>query len=563
MVAPPPRRHHRGQKLLCTGNTAARLTNWSGDGQDPPVTSIVMHPRSAEVGAPDALVKWVLLFALGAYVPLPLAAQSALSPDEIVRLAQAGDSCQYANDGECDEPKLCASGTDTTDCRNPPGLSGGFDASETAPVDLPGLGTLLASLLGGGLVAILLSFKFVVARAQANAPGVTLVPRSTLTSVARSQQIRDSIHDAFARTCSTEGIRAELFKSPPHESETWLRVEIDQPDSRPGYSSRATAVVMVTPREFFRFDPELVLAYTTNEGKTQKHDHIIEFGTESIRSLCLYLSGQATRFWIKPQRCRKWPLQLWRPRNRMEGIHELRWLTTLAASFRAFWWWATRDARGRMLSVSGGKPSEEPRRLIRLDSWQAVVREVAANAPAIRQDILRSLQSEAEAGSASGSDLAVGQRAWIADEDISYHGIDGRVERQQIVARLGRGIVFVHVYCYGKDLYVGWDAHVNAGVWAEKAVGVGVDPQSGRLTRALGVTTSWHSPNEYDVTDASFLLEWVHATVSRIIKDVVREYKIDQEINFEIVRERRQDVVGRADTGARTGGLLQRLRRTS
>lgn len=26
------------------------------------------------------------------------------------------DSCQFANDGECDEPSLCAAGTDTTDC---------------------------------------------------------------------------------------------------------------------------------------------------------------------------------------------------------------------------------------------------------------------------------------------------------------------------------------------------------------------------------------------------------------------------------------------------------------
>lgn len=28
----------------------------------------------------------------------------------------ADDSCQFANDGECDEPNLCAAGTDLTDC---------------------------------------------------------------------------------------------------------------------------------------------------------------------------------------------------------------------------------------------------------------------------------------------------------------------------------------------------------------------------------------------------------------------------------------------------------------
>lgn len=34
-------------------------------------------------------------------------------------LAAAPDSCEYARDGECDEPNLCQIGTDTTDCRAP------------------------------------------------------------------------------------------------------------------------------------------------------------------------------------------------------------------------------------------------------------------------------------------------------------------------------------------------------------------------------------------------------------------------------------------------------------
>ena len=30
--------------------------------------------------------------------------------------ASGDDSCQWANDGECDEPANCAAGTDTSDC---------------------------------------------------------------------------------------------------------------------------------------------------------------------------------------------------------------------------------------------------------------------------------------------------------------------------------------------------------------------------------------------------------------------------------------------------------------
>lgn len=32
---------------------------------------------------------------------------------------RSDDSCEYANDGECDEPDLCERGTDATDCRKP------------------------------------------------------------------------------------------------------------------------------------------------------------------------------------------------------------------------------------------------------------------------------------------------------------------------------------------------------------------------------------------------------------------------------------------------------------
>ena len=31
---------------------------------------------------------------------------------------QADDSCEYSNDGECDEPEYCMMGTDTTDCNS-------------------------------------------------------------------------------------------------------------------------------------------------------------------------------------------------------------------------------------------------------------------------------------------------------------------------------------------------------------------------------------------------------------------------------------------------------------
>jgi len=493
----------------------------------------------------------------------------APSPDEVLRqlVQSADDSCQYARDGACDEPDLCTPGTDVTDCRtSPSGFPDDFGEEEPSSF-AASVVSASVTLLFGALMLVWMRHQFVVGNASRLVPSVTMVPRSGDTSVGRAQAVRDTVHDAFANVCKAEGIRAELFKSPPLESDIWTRVEIDQPTpGRPGYSSRAAAVITIVPREFHRFDPEMILTFATNEGREKKYDRIIELGPEAIRSACVYLAGQTTRLWVKPQRARKWPLQLWRPRNKLTGVKELRWLTGIATALRGFWWWITRDERGRMLSVSTGKPRDEPRRLIRLDSWQAVIRDIAGKTPEIRQEILQSLKGEAERGGRASPGIAMGQRARIGDEDISYHGIDGRVERRQIVAQLGRAIVFVHVYSYGNDLYVGWDAHVNAGMWAQKSVGIGVDPESGRLTRALAVSSSWQSPNEYDVTDANFLLEWVHVVLMRIIKDVMRVHEIDQEIDFEIVRESRQSALDRKEPTAARGkgkGLLNRLRRTS
>ena len=43
----------------------------------------------------------------------------AAANDLAQRIRRGPDSCEYARDGECDEPTLCAPGTDTTDCRAP------------------------------------------------------------------------------------------------------------------------------------------------------------------------------------------------------------------------------------------------------------------------------------------------------------------------------------------------------------------------------------------------------------------------------------------------------------
>ena len=59
----------------------------------------------------------------------------------------------------------------------------------------------------------------------------------------------------------------------------------------------------------------------------------------------------------------------------------------------------------------------------------------------------------------------------------------------------------------------------------------------------MSVTTEVQPINEYDITDANFLLEATHLHLTSLLKDVLREREIDQELDFSIVRESRQRLV--------------------
>jgi hypothetical protein len=201
--------------------------------------------------------------------------------------------------------------------------------------------------------------------------------------------------------------------------------------------------------------------------------------------------------------------------------------------------------------LSAGKPSQEPRRLVRLDSWQALVRELGSE----RDAVVKSIQKELSKVAAD-SFVMEPERIW-------YWGVDGTEEREQLVIRFRRALAFIHVYKYGSDLFVGWDAHVNCGTWVEHVAGQGYEKQSRELCVLHTIAAGWHVPNEYDVTDANCLLERVHAAVTKVIKQKLADHRIDQEIDFTILREQRQGVVGRQDSqaGSAVHGVFSRFRR--
>jgi hypothetical protein len=181
--------------------------------------------------------------------------------------------------------------------------------------------------------------------------------------------------------------------------------------------------------------------------------------------------------------------------------------------------------------LTSGKPRLDPRNLLRLDSWQANIEGLGDKSAEVKAAIVDRLRSNA------GKDVKV------ETEAIWYPGVDGKVEREQLVTAFRRAVAFVHVEPYGDDLYVGWDSHVNAGTWMEERIASGISRSSRLPVVANRVVAAWQTPNEYDLTDANFLTEWVHSHVVRVVRLKLDEHKIDQEIDFTIHRESRRDLL--------------------
>ena len=190
------------------------------------------------------------------------------------------------------------------------------------------------------------------------------------------------------------------------------------------------------------------------------------------------------------------------------------------------------NAHRRRLIWSSGRPQADPRIMLRMDSWQALLIGLGAERDAVHDAVVAELKSNADA-------------SWsVAEEKIWYWGLDGKEERQQTVVSFRSALAFLHFTAYGSDLYVAWDAHINRGTWTEKPVGRGTSAETGALCEVHTIAPAHRTVSEYDVSDANCVLERVHAVITRVLRRKLAEHRLDQEIDFNIVREQRAGLTG-------------------
>ena len=386
------------------------------------------------------------------------------------------------------------------------------------------------------------------------------------------EQTRDSICNAFRQACENGGFDALVIKSPPFEQPAWVQLACwipKNPELGRAVTERGSMTLTIEAKEFHRYQLEYSVKLH-DRGWSKTYLRLRDFRPTHVDQFVRFLLVRGPKPKLAALQLRTTPLEIWKPANKVNVLTTdwLKLIPVLMVSGVAFFWLPLAGmsalvmlflvgagaaiyllGQRRYVVLSSGKPVAEPRKLSVVDSWQAVVSGLGADAELLRERFLTTLRDVP----------MVGLKSRV--EAIWYWGLDGKVEHEQIVLTFRRAILFCQIYEYGQELYVGWDAHLNHGQWVEKTVATGIHKASGELTRVNTVGSGWQQLTEYDVTDINCLVEWTHAKLVRLVQRLMEERKIDQEIDFKILRGERQGLTEPQPTGEGVRQAAQRVTR--
>jgi len=374
-----------------------------------------------------------------------------------------------------------------------------------------------------------------------------LVPRTDDGIINRAEEARDRIFVWLEAYCRRKGIEPSILKSPPYNPSIWVECRAWSPtDPSRMCTDRSLFLVNIRTAPFHQY--EILYDVTVSVGEfSKRHTSVCELNQSDVdRMMDVLLTGNLSQIKrARLRRLRTFPWQFWRPKNKVTALDSTFMDLPTALSYLALGCLVLAGAipftillaivlfaivvginvarsRRRWSFRNQGKPLQEPRNLHRLDSWQTLIFEIGKEVGPVRQEVLAELRKGANSGFV------------VETETIWYWGVDGKEEREQLVARFRRGIAFIQIYAYGQDLFVGWDANINAGTWVEREVARGL--KSGQMFSLRTVEAGRQDYSEYDLFDTNCLVEWVHGSVVKVVKRKMAHHSIDQEIDFKIIR---------------------------
>jgi hypothetical protein len=368
---------------------------------------------------------------------------------------------------------------------------------------------------------------------------------------ARSAELRDYIYEAVESACRSSGMQALVNKSRDIVYPAWVSLEAWLPAGAPGATRRRFCTISINPKPYMKFEFELTIR-CDRDGRIRTYGPFGPRAAEHVAQWVSYMLDKGPIPSRHQNRLQAFPWEFWYDRNKVTrlsydlvgmigtggivigflgaSVHPVALLLGFAVAGVCF---IIRKQR-RKVVVNAGQPIAEPRALRLADSWQTMVHDLGSRWDNVRDRLFRRL--------AEGKAFNIEARL----ENVSYLTPDGKQEREQLVLTQGRGILFCHVYRYGEDLFVGWEAYLNHGRWVETTLAVGFDSTLQLPSEIKTVAPGIALVTEYDLIDLNSLTEWVHSRVVKAIKQVLAEQNLDQEIDFKIVRGERRSLLQEA-----------------
>jgi hypothetical protein len=347
------------------------------------------------------------------------------------------------------------------------------------------------------------------------------------TAFEKAENLREVIAQQLIDTLSDMKIDGEVTKSTPYSYDTWVMLRLWLPKNDSPISTwRGSARIDLTanPGKLY---PVTVSLAAESAGKAAAVSRIVDFRQQDVQKLIEFVAG--TKRKLRKATFRRSGLIFGRNKN---VPRPGRFMRIIASIFPLFF------IGKRQLDVTSGQPRQNPRQLVRMDSWQTVIIDLGSLAEKVKTEVC--------------DELVTGKHedAVIDAEKISYLGSYGKSEREQIAVTFRRAITFIEIHRYGNDLYLDWEAYLNLGIWKEVVAGSGYDTNHGLFSTYHEMQRSIELLNEYDLSDANFLIEWIHASIVKVLKRLQKEKKIDQEIDFTIQRVDRKDVLSEGNSVA-------------
>jgi hypothetical protein len=173
-----------------------------------------------------------------------------------------------------------------------------------------------------------------------------------------------------------------------------------------------------------------------------------------------------------------------------------------------------------------------PNSLALVDSWHGIVAGVGDLYPQIKERVGAQFDGADRFGIACRWDTS------------TYRTPNGYDQRERLIVTKGQGVVHVHVHPFGDDVFVGWQAYLNWAKWAETAP-VSAKVEDSNVVEFRDLRPGGYVPNQFDLIDLNSLSEFVHRRLERVVKQILKERDIDQEIDFEIIRGDRDRALDR------------------